>query len=195
MFKKKPKKDKYEGLHGQELVDAIMRDGTLGKPVTESQARANDRKIAELNRRYERQLEWKVRIGMFLKPIIYTPLSILFHIVTFVFRIVGGIASVAMIYGIYCGYKAFTAWRAGEAFSGDLKTAVMLIIFPFAAFAIAVIAEKLWSYFEDKRRAAVQPRNSTAPISRKYRAAQLISRRQPGRFVRQEVPLMLLRGM
>ncbi len=36
---------------------------------------------------------------MFLKPIIYTPLSILFHIVTFVFRIVGGIASVAMIYG------------------------------------------------------------------------------------------------
>ena len=49
MFKKKPKKDKYEGLHGQELVDAIMRDGTLGKPVTESQARANDRKIAEQN--------------------------------------------------------------------------------------------------------------------------------------------------
>ena len=88
---------------------------------------------------------------MFLKPIIYTPLSILFHIVTFVFRIVGGIASVAMIYGIYCGYKAFTALRAGEAFSGDLKTAVMLIIFPFAAFAIAVIAEKLWSYFEDNR--------------------------------------------
>lgn len=151
MFKKKPKKDKYEGLHGQELVDAIMRDGTLGKPVTESQARANDSKIEELNRRYERQLEWKVRIGMFLKPIIYTPLYILFHIVTFVFRIVGGIASVAMIYGIYCGYKAFTAWRAGEAFAGNLKTAVMLMIFPFAAFAIAVIAEKLWSYFEDNR--------------------------------------------
>jgi len=38
MPKKKQMKDKYDGLHGQELIDAIMKDGTFGKPVTESQA-------------------------------------------------------------------------------------------------------------------------------------------------------------
>ena len=75
----------------------------------------------------------------------------MFHIITFVFQIIGGIASIAMIYGIFCAYKAFTAWRAGAAYADNAKTAVMLICFPFAAFTIVKLSELAWTYFEDNK--------------------------------------------
>ena len=151
MLKKKQEKSKYEGLHGKELVEAIMRGETLGRPATEEGGRAYEKRAAELSRKYEREKEVKTKIGFFLKPIFYTPLAIMFHIITFVSRIIGGIASVAMIYGIYCAYKAFSAWKAGTVYTGDIKTIVMLLVFPFIAFAIATVSERLWCYFDDNR--------------------------------------------
>lgn len=151
MFKKKQMKDKYEGLHGQELIDAIMRDGTFGKPVTESQARANDKRIAQLNRRYEREQEIKAKICLVLKPIFFTPLSIMFHVLTFVFRVIGGVASVALPFGIYFTYKYLVEWRMNGVCPEGLRTSIAVIIFPFIAFAFATLSEKLWCYFEDNR--------------------------------------------
>lgn len=147
----KKKKDPYENLHGKELVDAIMRDNTLGTIATERQQRENERMVRELDRKIARNEEIKSKIADFLRPIFFTPLSIFFHIVTFAFRIIGGISCVTMFYGIYCAYKAFIAWRAGEIFGNYVQTAVMLIVFPFIAFAIATIAGKAWVYFEDNK--------------------------------------------
>ena len=151
MFKKKQKKYKYDGLHGKELVDAIMREETLGKPATNESMRLYRKRVAELDRKYEWEREIKEKTGAILKPIFFTPLAIMFHIITFVFRIIGGIASVAMIYGIYCAYKAFSAWRDGTAYGADMKTSAVLIIFPFIAFGVATIAERIWCYFDENR--------------------------------------------
>ena len=139
----------FRSLHGQDLVDAIHNIGY--HVATKEEMMAAQRRIDELNRKYARQEEIKSKIGYFLKPIFFTPLAFLFHVITFVSRIIGAIACIAMLYGIYCGYKAFAAWRAGEAFSENVKTAAMLIIFPFIAYAIAEIAERIWGYFEDNK--------------------------------------------
>lgn len=148
MFKKK-EENPLKGLHGQELIDAINKPKY--RVATKEEMRETERRIAELNRKYARQEEIKGKIGYFLKPIFYTPLAFLFHVITFASRIVGAVACVAMLYGIYCGYKAFTAWRAGEAFAGDAKTAAVLIVFPFIAYTIAEISERIWGYFEDNK--------------------------------------------
>lgn len=148
MFKKK-EDNPLKGLHGQELIDAINNTGY--RVATKEEMWEAERRIAELNRKYARQEEIKSKIGYFLKPIFYTPLAFLFHVITFVSRIVGAVACIAMLYGIYCGYKAFTAWRAGEAFADNAKAAAMLIIFPFIAYAIAEVAERIWGYFEDNK--------------------------------------------
>lgn len=97
----------------------------------------------------DKRIEITDGILSLLRRIFYTPLGIFFHLISFVFRIVGAITSLLLIVGIYFGYKAFTAWKAGSDFTNDLKIAAMLIIFPFIAYAIAFIAEKAWGYFED----------------------------------------------
>lgn len=148
MFKKK-EGNPFEGLHGQDLIDAIHNTGY--RVATQEEMMEAERRIAELNRKYARQEEIKNKIIYFLKPIFFTPLAFIFHVITFVSRIAGAVACIALLYGLYCGYKAFTAWRAGEAFTGDAKTAAILIISPFIAYAIAEISERIWSYFEDNK--------------------------------------------
>jgi len=150
MFKKKKEDNPLEGLHGQELVDAIKNMNYV-KTLTPEQQRAFEVSQAEKERKAKRREDILFTIGYHVKPIFFTPLSIMFHIITFVFRIIGDIASVAMIYGLYCAYKAFTAWRAGTAYADNAKTAVMLIVFPFAAFAVAKLTELAWTYFEDNK--------------------------------------------
>lgn len=150
MFKKKKEDNPLAGLHGQELVDAIKNMNHV-KVLTPEQKRAFEMSQAKKERKEKKREDIFFTIGYHVKPVFFTPLSIMFHILTFVFRIIGGIASVAMIYGIYCAYKAFTAWNAGVAYEDNVKTAVMLIIFPFIAFAVAKIAELAWTYFEDNK--------------------------------------------
>lgn len=151
MFKGKKKKDKYEGLHGQELIDAIMRDGTFGKPITESQAKANDVRIEQLNRRYEREAEIKEKVSLILKPVFFTPLSIMFHVLTVISRIVGAITSVALPFAIYFTYKYISEWRTIGVCPDGLRFSVAALIFPFIAFGMAALFEKLWCFFEDNR--------------------------------------------
>ena len=151
MPKKKQMKDKYDGLHGQELIDAIMKDGTFGKPVTESQARENDKLIAKMNRRYEKEQEIKSKICLALKPIFFTPLSIMFCVLTFVFRVIGGVTSVALPFGIYFTYKCLMQWRTNGVATERLRASIASILFPFIASAFAILTEKLWNYFEENK--------------------------------------------
>lgn len=146
----KKKIDPYEGLHGKELVDAIMK-GEGVKIATPEQHREAVMIDAEKIRKYKQHEDLFFKIGYHVKPVFFTPLAIMFHTITFLFRIIGGIASVAMIYGIYCAYKAFSEWKMGMMYADDMKMALRLIIFPFAAFALAKISEIMWNYFENNK--------------------------------------------
>lgn len=122
---------------------------------TEEQRRESDRVIAEYDKvceRRNRRKKIKYTIGFMLRRIFFSPLAIMFHLITIVSRFVGGVASLALIYGLYCAYKAFTEWRAGEVFADNVHTAVTLIIFPFIAYGISVVANMAWAFFEDNKR-------------------------------------------
>ena len=148
MFKKK-EDNPLKGLHGQELIDAINKPAY--RVATKEEMIAAQHRIDELNRKYARQEEIKNKIGYFLKPIFFHATRVLFHFITFISRLAGAVSCIAMLYGLYCGYKAFTAWRAGETFTANVKTAVILIALPFIAYGIAEISERIWHYFEDNK--------------------------------------------
>lgn len=99
-------------------------------------------------RQLDRKAEVADSIFSIFRRIIYTPLGIFFHMVAFISRIVGAVASVLMIAGIYFAYMSFMSWKNHVSFTSDAKLAITLILFPFIAYAVAVIAEKAWDYFE-----------------------------------------------
>lgn len=100
-------------------------------------------------RQLDRRAELADSICSILRRIIYTPLGIFFHMVTFICRIVGAVASVLMLVGVYYAYNFFVKWKNNMDFGSDLKTAIALILFPFIVFAVAVLSEKAWDYFEN----------------------------------------------
>ena len=150
-MKRERKNDPYKDLHGKELVDAIIKDNTLGTKMTEKQYRDTMRIIREKNMHIKKSNERKEKIVEFMKPIFFPPFAILFHIITFIFRVVGAVASVTMLYGGFCAYKAIMALKNGMPYSDYAKTAVMLMIFPFIAFAISTLAGKAWVYFDENK--------------------------------------------
>lgn len=141
MFKKKKEDNPLKGLHGEELVDAIKNMNYI-RTLNPEQHRAFEISQAEKEKKKERRKDILFTIGYHVKPVFFTLLSIMFHIITLVFRIIGSVASVVMIYGII-------AWREGMMYANNAKTAV--IIFPFAAFAVSKFAELAWDYFENNK--------------------------------------------
>ncbi|MCD8198129.1 MAG: hypothetical protein LUE24_13370 [Lachnospiraceae bacterium] len=143
------KTDEFENLHGKDLVDAIMNSGI--KWPTPEEMEISRRQYAEQEAKERRRRERFESILDVLRPIFFTPLAFVFHVITFIARIVAGVSCVAMLYGFYCVYKAVTEWRAGLAYGDDAKTAVILIICPFVAYAVVMVAEKAWAYFENNK--------------------------------------------
>ena len=86
-----------------------------------------------------------------LITIIYTPLSIAFHAVSFVAKGIGYISSFGLIAGVYYLYQSFCAFKSGIPFGeiGELNKAVCFIIFPFVAYLVSYVCEKIHIYFEE----------------------------------------------
>ena len=86
-----------------------------------------------------------------LRTIIYTPLSIAFHAVSFVAKGIGYISSFGLIAGVYYLYQSFCAFKSGIPFGeiGELNKAVCFIIFPFVAYLVSYVCEKIHIYFEE----------------------------------------------
>ena len=86
-----------------------------------------------------------------VRTIIYTPLAIAFHGISFIARGIGYISSFGLILGAYYLYQSFSDFMNGVAISeiDTIKKAFVLIIFPFIAYSISIIAEKLYHYFDD----------------------------------------------
>ena len=86
-----------------------------------------------------------------VRTIIYTPLSIAFHAVSFVAKGIGYISSFGLIAGVYYLYQSFCAFKSGIPFGeiGELNKAVCFIIFPFVAYLVSYVCEKIHIYFEE----------------------------------------------
>lgn len=86
-----------------------------------------------------------------LRTIIYTPLSIAFHVISIVSRIIGGVSSVGLLLGAYDVYQGVRELMNGVPFSeiAMFGKAVPFIVTPFAAYAVAVITEHIYLYFEN----------------------------------------------
>lgn len=86
-----------------------------------------------------------------LRTIIYTPLSVAFHAVSFVTKGIGYISSLGLIAAAFYVYQAFTAFKSGTPF-GEIDVigkAATLIAIPFIAYAVSVITEHIYEYFEN----------------------------------------------
>ena len=86
-----------------------------------------------------------------LRTIIYTPLSIAFHAVSFVAKGIAYISSFGLIAGVYYLYQSFCAFKSGVPFGkiGELSKAVGFIVFSFIAYLISYISRKIYTYFEE----------------------------------------------
>ena len=104
-----------------------------------------------MNRRYEKEQEIKSKICLVLKTIFFTPLSIMFCVLTFIFRVIGGVTSVTLPFGIYFTYKFLMQWRTNGVATERLRASIASILFPFIAIAFAILTEKLWNYFEENK--------------------------------------------
>lgn len=142
------RRKKVDDLIGFKPLDTSYIKSFLS--MSEEEQNEIIRKEKEMRvRAHERKITTK--IWNTLRPVLYTPLSIFFRVLSFISRIAGGIASIAMLYGLYCAWKAYSAWKAGEVFSQYIQTSVTLILLPFIAFAIAIFSEKLWFYFDENK--------------------------------------------
>ena len=86
-----------------------------------------------------------------LRTIIYTPLSIAFHAVSFVAKGVGFISAFGLIIGAYQMYQAIRMIATGTPIGEveNMTSAVTLLILPFIAYGISVVTEKIYRYFEN----------------------------------------------
>lgn len=86
-----------------------------------------------------------------LRTIIYTPLSIAFHAVSFVAKGIGYISSFGLIAGVYYLYQSFCAFKSGIPIGeiGELSKAVGFIVFPFIVYLISYVCEKIYTYLEE----------------------------------------------
>lgn len=86
-----------------------------------------------------------------LRTIIYTPLSIAFHAVSFVAKRIGYIFSFGLIAGVYYLYQSFCAFKIGVPFGeiGELSKAVGFIVFSFIAYLVSYVSRKIYTYFKE----------------------------------------------
>lgn len=103
------------------------------------------------NARLGRKEEILSVIRSIIRRIVYTPLGILFHAISFIAKIVGGISAIGMIAGFWYTYRVFVLLKNGMKLGDikEIKLALVFLIFPFIAYGISVITEKAWEYFED----------------------------------------------
>ncbi len=137
--------DKQEEQLVKEISEGIVKLG-FGFIPTDA-----EKEEIEKQRKKRRKIEkMKNRFLGAARSIVYTPLGIAFHAVSFVARGIGYISSFGLIIGVYYLYQSICAFTDGVPIGeiATIRKAVAFMIVPFIAYAVSVIAEKLQSYFE-----------------------------------------------
>lgn len=113
-----------------------------------------EEEIEERNEKLRRNAKRDAIIKSILscvRTIVYTPLSIAFHAVSFVTRGIGCVSAFGMLIGGYHLYKGISDITNGVSFGeiNAFEKAVPFFIVPFIAYGISVITEKIYLYFEN----------------------------------------------
>lgn len=118
----------------------------FGTVMTDEEYARSQKRIEKLEKRYK--FFGSVFSG--LRAIIYAPLSIAFHAVSFVTKGICYISSFGLIAGIYYLYQSSCAFRSGAALGeiAELNKAISFLVFPFIAYLVSYICEKIYNYFE-----------------------------------------------
>ena len=103
---------------------AMLEFGTVQAEKEYEKSKKNFKKI-------EKWEKFFISVFSRLRTIIYTPLSIAFHAVSFVAKGIGYISSFGLIAGVYYLYQSFCAFKIGVPFGkiGELSKAVGFIVF------------------------------------------------------------------
>ena len=140
-------------IRQEALMDELIRKTPI---VFRTYSEAESKKrIERIEKKLEAVEKKKARRKGFVsavKSIICTPLSIAFHAISFVSKGIGYISSFGLLIGFYYLYQAFSALFNGVAFA-EIETfgkAVPFLIFPFIAYGISVVTEKIWLYLESQ---------------------------------------------
>lgn len=118
------------------------------KYVSERERREMQNYINNYNKKLHKRNEVLSSIAHYVKYVFYTPLAIATNIISVIFKVGGSVASIGIPYGIYCVYKTIVQLKTGIAF-GDIKQTTfvcLFVIFPFSAFALSLLFEKLSDY-------------------------------------------------
>jgi len=118
------------------------------KYLSEAERRETEEYIERYNEKLRKKDEVHSSIGRFIKYVLFTPLAIAANVVSMVFRVGGSIAAVGIPYGLYCIYKTIEQISAGRTIYEIKQTTFvcLFIIFPFTAFAVSFIFDKLSEY-------------------------------------------------
>ena len=136
-------------IRQEKMMDDIVKKSTINlTPISEEEAKKREKKRESVVKSKARR---KGVVGA-VKNIVCTPLSIAFHAISFVSKGVGYISSFGLIAGFYYLYQSFSALFKGVAFAEieSFGKAVPFLIFPFIAYGISVVTEKVWLYLESQ---------------------------------------------
>lgn len=100
-----------------------------------------------------RRIERKQSILGFIRPVVYTPLSILFRAISIVTRALGWVASLGLVAGIYYAYIVISAIADGTPIGqiDEVLNAVVFLVAPFVIYAAAELTERIYLYFDENR--------------------------------------------
>lgn len=139
-------------IRQEKLMEEIKRKaGYIEIPSDEELNKRQMKREREAKRKEKKSIVKNSFFGG-LRTIVCTPLSIAFHAVSFVSKGIGYISSFGLIAGVYYLYQSFSALFKGVPFAevDTFGKAFSFIIFPFIAYGISVVTEKVWLYLEAK---------------------------------------------
>ncbi len=107
------------------------------------------RAVEEYERKYEKKYKRINGIKSFFACMFFSPLEIVFKLLSIVSKLIAVISSVAFPYGVYLAYQTYKEIQNDVRFTmtENGKNALMWILLPFVAFAIFYICDKLSEWF------------------------------------------------
>lgn len=146
------KQKSADEIRQEKLIEDIRKETAHIKFPSDEELERFRLKREEENKKIENKAVAKNGFFAMLRTIICTPLSIAFHAISFVSKGIGYISSFGLLIGFYYLYQSFSALFKGVAFA-EIETfgkSVPFLIFPFIAYGISVVTEKVWLYLESQ---------------------------------------------
>ena len=123
------------------------------KYVSNDERKEIKKYIEEYNKNLEKKRKIKENIFSCFKYIFFSPLVIAMGLLSALFKLCGTIVALAMPYGFYCLYKLIVTLKQNKEWTEarEVKYVVAFVIFPFIAFGMSLMFEKIANYFYENK--------------------------------------------